>query len=128
MAQEGYSKVAGIMSEHPEFAIFRRFSKLNLQNILHLQAELTDMEQDLEKLANEDKADPRREQYAHDWRMMRYVNSEEGDQEQMQMMLKIREKIKEYSKLTIFEALLGFVQQYIYKSSGRVFLSAIKSV
>lgn len=36
MAEEGHAKVAIMMSQYNEFAIFRKFSKLNYQNLLYL--------------------------------------------------------------------------------------------
>lgn len=52
---------------HNDFAIFRKFSKLNYQNLLYLQAELTHLEANLKKVADRDGGDPNRELYSKDW-------------------------------------------------------------
>ncbi|KAK4692568.1 hypothetical protein P7C71_g4665, partial [Lecanoromycetidae sp. Uapishka_2] len=44
---EGYAKLSSCMSADYEFAIFRKFGALNLQNLLYYQAELMDLEEDL---------------------------------------------------------------------------------
>lgn len=102
MAPEGYAKIAMTMSHHGELAIFRRFSKLNLQNLLYLQAELTNLEKDLGELVERDKLDASRGFYAKDWWSLAESSDEEEGQEQWDKVLQIREKLKEYSKVTIF--------------------------
>lgn len=101
---EGYAKIASLMGAHPEIAILRRFGALNAQNLLYLQAELVALEKDLSAYAAEDCAskDTDRVFYSRDW----YTLSNSRDDEstgneaagrQWQTMLKIREKLKEYS-------------------------------
>ena len=51
---EGYHKLARLMARDPPLAIFRRFSKLNILNVLYLQAELAELEEDWEKTALRD--------------------------------------------------------------------------
>jgi hypothetical protein len=98
MANEGYAKIATLMSQHGELAIFRKFSQLNLQSLLYLQAELTHLEADLERVAVRDHADPDRAIYAkHWWSLAQSEEDEEKDQ--WDKVLQIREKLKEYSTL-----------------------------
>lgn len=42
------------MQDHPEDAMMRRFAALNIQNILYLQAEVTDLQRDYDKLEADD--------------------------------------------------------------------------
>jgi hypothetical protein len=101
---EGYSKLALLMGEYPELAIFRRFATLNTQNILYLQAELHDLEKLHRELAleNETSGHDHRITYAANW--FRLANSATStaapgeDRRQWDMFLKIRVKLKEYSK------------------------------
>ena len=102
MAPEGYAKIALAMSHHGELAIFRRFGKLNLQNLLYLQAELTHLERDLGELVERDSLDPNRGFYTKDWWSLAESSDEEEGQEQWDKVLQIREKLKEYSKATTF--------------------------
>lgn len=56
----GYAKVARLMVKHPEVATFQRFEYLNTLNILYLQAELVELEKELERSMMEDLVDPLR--------------------------------------------------------------------
>ena len=49
----GYPRLAALMGSYQETAIFRRFGKLNMLNLLSLQAELTDLEVQLENIVQE---------------------------------------------------------------------------
>ncbi|CZR51277.1 uncharacterized protein PAC_01152 [Phialocephala subalpina] len=99
MASEGYAKIATLMSHHSELAIFRRFNKLNLQNLLYLQAELTHLEDELNCLAERDKDDPNRRFHSKDWWSLAVSSNEEDESsgEQWEKVLDIREKLKEYN-------------------------------
>jgi hypothetical protein len=101
---EGYAKLATIMGAHPEVAVFKRFGTLNTQNILYLQAELTDLELRLKKYAKQDadSGHPGRILYSRDWQTL----SESSDvptnnNKQWNTILSIREKLKEFSKCKI---------------------------
>ena len=96
--QEGYEKVAALMSCHTEFAIFRRFGKLSFLNLLYLQAELANLEVELKELAERDKADPRRKMYSKYWWRLAQSEEESDDREQWHKVLQVREKLKEYSQ------------------------------
>ena len=96
MANEGYAKISRLMSQHGELAIFRRFSQLNLQSLLYLQAELTHLEADLRRVAVRDHADPNRAIYAQHWWYLAQ-SEEDEEKDQWDKVLQIREKLKEYS-------------------------------
>lgn len=96
-AERGHAKVATLMSHHHEAAIFRKFSKLNYQNLLYLQAELIHLESNLKGLADRDGEDPNRQQYCKDWWFLAQNEDEHDDREQWEKFLQIREKLKEYS-------------------------------
>lgn len=104
----GYAPLASLMSTHPEVAIFRKFSTLNAQNLLYLQAELVYLESKLQQYATEDRvaglaaestggegADKLK--YETDWYMLANSDDEDEDSLQWQMVLEIRAKLKEYS-------------------------------
>ena len=67
-------------------------------NLLSLQAELTDLEIELQNIRDADEVaeDPARNLYAIDFHEMR-MRGDERDDQQWQMLLRIREKLQEYS-------------------------------
>jgi uncharacterized protein DUF6594 len=102
-AHDGYPSLAWLMHSYPGYAIFRRFEELNLLYLLRLQAELQDMEHELQKIREEDTQsnDPIRMCYVKDFRAMR-DNEEIGDSEQYEQLINIGKKLQEYSTFTFF--------------------------
>lgn len=103
---KGYPSLAKLMAGTPELAIVRSFKKLNILNLLRLQAELHELEMQLERLRNDDlSAGGDRENYYRDFYLMReaigWANSPEN--EQYRLLLEISTKLGEYSttQLTI---------------------------
>jgi len=106
MKPRGYRNLALAMGTSPQFAIFKRFGALNAQNLLYLQAELTVLEERLQKYIKEDQeagGDGGRDIYDRDWETLKNScdpNSAVGsDYKQWRTFLEIREKLKEYSKV-----------------------------
>ena len=97
---EGYPKLAGQMGDFPETAILRRFSTLNSQNLLYLQAEIIHLESELREheMSNSRAQDGKKHLYARDWYWLK-KSVEEGDGAQWRAVLRTREKLKEYSML-----------------------------
>lgn len=95
----GYPAFAAMMGRTPELAILRRFSSLNIQDLLYRQAELTQLETDLRELevSASQSVDGHRNLYARDWAWLERSRYD-GDDEQWQLMLNIRSKLKEYSQ------------------------------
>ena len=105
---EGYAKIASRISLHPELGIFRRFSALNAQNLLYLQAEIHELEANLREYAAEDAAQPTtcpRSRYSRNWHKL--ANSLDHDRRQWQTMLLLREKLKEYNEALTQQALIA---------------------
>lgn len=97
----GYTTLASMMGTHPEIAVFRRFGSLNAQNILYLQAELTSLELKLKRAVEANRASGHRDRiiYDREWQTLsNSVQAADGNPEQWLTFLKIREKLKEYSK------------------------------
>ncbi|KAL6718891.1 hypothetical protein ACLMJK_003126 [Lecanora helva] len=96
--ETGYAKLASHMNRYSETAIFRRFRELNIINLLRLQAELQDMEHQLQDIRNEDaqSGDAVRSSYATDFRLMRDWK-ETGDSLQYDLLVAIGEKLQQYS-------------------------------
>ena len=99
---KGYPKLARSMGLRPESAIFRSFGALNAKNLLYMQAELTYLEENLREMEVADHASDEGEKarYASDWFWLE-VSAEERDgvdASQLSLILKIREKLREYSE------------------------------
>ena len=86
------------MGHHPETAIFRRFDHLNMLNLLSLQAELTDLELQLQHIRQEDEMseDPLRQLQSTDFWELRQ-SRKAGDDLQWKALINMREKLQEYS-------------------------------
>ena len=102
----GYSELASIMGKYSEMGILRRFGTLNAQNLLYLQAELTELEIGLKKAAQDDidhgnHGDVRRRLFAQNWTLLSRPIGD-GDETQWAKILQIRTKLREYSECKSF--------------------------
>jgi hypothetical protein len=95
---DGYAKIGKLMGRKVEYAIFRRFRDLNVQNVLYLQAELTHLERELDDIRTRDSLHPDRLYYNKDWWSLSQSENTE-DLEQWDKVLEIREKLSQYSGL-----------------------------
>ena len=95
---DGYAKIARLMANHHEMAIFRGFEALAFQNLLYLQAELVYLQDEHQEVAKADKKSghPTKSVYEKDWRQLR--QSRADGSEQWQKVLEIRAKLREYCK------------------------------
>jgi hypothetical protein len=93
----GYPKLAGRMEHLPEEAIFRRFGALNARNLLYFQAQLVALEGELVRREREDSGQLERCRFANDWFWLSQSQLQ-GSSEQLDLVLKIRATLKEYSK------------------------------
>jgi hypothetical protein len=100
---EGYSKVAHLQSAYLEFAIFRRFRILNMENLLLLQAEIIHLESELQDIISEDFQHSERQYHPYDWWSLSQGLGEE-DTWQWEKRLEIREKLEKYSMFIIIYA------------------------
>jgi len=96
----GYPKLAAQMDLQPEISMFRRFGFLNSQNLLYYQAELTILEKQLRDRQGIDRLYTKgnKRQYGVNWYWLDQ-SADDGDTIQLDLVLKIRHTLKEYSKL-----------------------------
>jgi hypothetical protein len=80
-------------------AIFRRFGALNLQNIIYLQAELAELEQELQRMVAEDNHNPDSDwkMFSRDWRIDESAISKEPENPRYKLILRIRKVLNDYS-------------------------------
>jgi hypothetical protein len=96
---EGYPQLANLVSHYPGMAIFRRFTRLNAQNLLFMQAEIAQLELDLDMTALEDSRsnDPNRQSFQ---KYVHLLNTATGsDSLQWRKWMELRGRLKEYSML-----------------------------
>jgi hypothetical protein len=98
----GYPTVAGLISKDDDFAIFRKFRYLNARNLLYLQAELIDLENELETLDRGLDTEQHREKLK-DWKAFA------ADDARLELAVRIRKTLQEYSKKRAF-----ILRTYLY--------------
>ena len=94
-SSRGYHKLAAIMSDDKDIAIFRRFDDLNLLNLLSLQAEILELRQSLRRTCSLDDNHGQEnvKKYSSNFKLSRNNNSE-----QYKSIEIIRQKLKDYSR------------------------------
>ncbi|KAM5341168.1 hypothetical protein ACJ41O_015277 [Fusarium nematophilum] len=107
---EGYRKLAAFIARSGDHTIFRKFSMLNVMNILRLQAEVQDLEDQFGEAWKDDvqSGDPIRARYSSSFREMR-KEVEDGDSTQYDLLVHISDKLKEYN--TALQA-LAFLEKF----------------
>ncbi|KAJ4213265.1 hypothetical protein NW759_011107 [Fusarium solani] len=99
LGESGYPKLAKLMGDSPETAIFRRFRQLNMLHLLRLQAELHSMEDELKEVIQEDQQsdDPDRKDYSRNFFLLKHCAEQGKDFEQYELLQQIGEKLSEYN-------------------------------
>ena len=98
---EGYAQIAWRIANHDDLGIFRRFTALNAQDLLYMQAELRVLELKLrqQETSNSRSGNERQTWYSRDWQTLSRAEEVEGTRDtQWQTFLEIREKLEKYSK------------------------------
>jgi len=93
---DGYARTANLMAKYDEFAIFRRFKRLNRQNLLYLQAQIIYQEEEIDRLVSRDAAHPDRGRYASDWWALSHGKGQ-GGKEQWNKVKALRGTLEKYS-------------------------------
>ena len=110
----GYHKLASLMSADDETAIFRRFSRLNMLVLMSLQAELMDLEDEFEQTCIEDEQVPDsngRKKFSVDFKALKAAKA--PDDLQWKALIKIKNKLREYSKHSPSNALVA-LGRFVY--------------
>lgn len=95
----GYPRLASLMSLRPGTMILRRFHALNARNLLYMQAELCALEKQLLTVEKGDAANKTGQAhlYSRDFEWLQN-SSEKQDHSQIDLILTIRARLKDYSK------------------------------
>ncbi|KAL8950148.1 MAG: hypothetical protein Q9222_003802 [Ikaeria aurantiellina] len=94
-----YNNLAVLMGEHQELATFRRFQRLNMKNLLYMQAEILHLEQELQNIEHEDsesKDTTRADLQASVFNLKE--TAETSDHAQWEKVLEIRKKLQDYNQ------------------------------
>ena len=96
LSSKGYHKLAKLMSDDKDIAIFRRFDDLNLLSLLSLQAEILELRQSLRRtcLLDDTHGQENEKKYSSNFKLSRNNQSE-----QYKRIEVIRQKLKDYSRL-----------------------------
>lgn len=104
---KGYPKLASLMSNEKEVAVFRRFDDLNILSLLALQAEIIDLDKDLRRefriadmTSNGSQHQPQQQSDAIH-RSENFKLSRESNSAQYQKIKDLRSRLKEYSWLLL---------------------------
>lgn len=107
-----YSQLSRLMSDHPELLILRKYTDLNVKNLLYYQAELAHLELELQEVESEDRdsGSPPRNGFATSWKTLSTKSGcaslvatdarsrEPREDLQWQIFCRIRSVLKDYSK------------------------------
>lgn len=107
----GWPQVAVLMAKTPDFASFSRFRDLNIKSLLYYQAELSRLRKKLHEAELEDarRGDTEASKYA--LRADKLMRSEAPNNEQWEIVKKIRIALKEYSESNLNTTLQGFTDK-----------------
>jgi len=96
----GYDKLAAFMS-NTEHTIVRKYRHLAIRDLLYLQAELCHLDLEYNLIAQEDaEEEDERKIYDKEWWYLQKSKERGFDGKQWEHQLKIREKLREYCKLS----------------------------
>ena len=94
--QKGYPSVAAHFASSSELATFRKFSNLNMRNLLYMQTELIMLEAELKELDQQDASDKTTAAVLQSWEAVLRGTSER-DTIRKEVALTMRKKLQEYS-------------------------------
>jgi len=125
---EGYPKLANLMGDDRtdgHYLIFQKFESISAQNLLYLQAEIINLKESFDKIAeiNSKSGDPEKQKFTQDWEVL----SSSTDSIQWKKWLEIRCKLKEYCKRmhpTVTNSILTIIDKTIAHHRMRTGLPA----
>lgn len=89
----GFPKLASFIDIDDTHAVFRRFGRLSARVLLQMEIDLTDLENELDKLDAADAADP-----VMQLRLLGRERFDGWDEKQRELMAKIEKKLLSYCK------------------------------
>jgi hypothetical protein len=113
----GYPRTAVFTNSDGDSSFFRRFGDLYARTLLYKQAELTELEEKLAKIDQDDNQEP-----GSRWKVGYSIHVKDGRKNEIRrdLMIEIKEKLKDYgkeSRWTIFEKALKLTRYRRFASS-----------
>ena len=95
-----YNRLAALMGEHQELAVFRRFQTLNAKSLLYMQAEILHLGSELKSIELEDQRSKDIHRASLHTSVFNLKESSDSDHHlQWSKATELRDKIKRYSRL-----------------------------
>ncbi|KAM7204001.1 hypothetical protein V8F33_001972 [Rhypophila sp. PSN 637] len=106
---DGFPSLAAFIASDPDrtAGIFKRFDRLAARNLLNIQAELAELQAQLDIFDNDDKISMESLQSLRNW--SDYKKRQAEDPARMELMIKIKEAMKEYREALIFDSTLAAI-------------------
>jgi hypothetical protein len=95
---EGYDRHAAFIASDKGLSIFRRFARLNVKNLLYLQAEIVILADELKGIIQEDKDSSNPERKDFPFSVWCLKDSLDQQPTQWEKFIEIRRLLNEYSK------------------------------
>lgn len=92
----GYDELSTLIGSYPELAMFRRFRALSAKVLLCMQAELLDLEDDLNIISEIDFKDWERREILTSWVKANAATSENGADLRRRKVTEAQEKLERY--------------------------------
>jgi hypothetical protein len=92
----GYDKLSTLIGRYPSLAIYRRFGALSAKVLLHMQAELVHLENELSIISQRNSTDPEKARFDVSWEALDQASSEGAADFQRNLVLQIQEKLAVY--------------------------------
>ena len=95
--KRGYQQLADFIAWDRNLAIFPRFCSANMLCLLHMQAEISELEERLEDLGyiNNKFSEEKRRRLCYDWSVLKELGS---DSPEKKLLCELRIKLAQYSK------------------------------
>ena len=120
----GYRRLADFMAWESSLAIFPRFRSATMLCLLQMQAEITEIEEDLEKFAHEDgkSSDDKKKEWLRDWSSL---DTTSKDIRQCKL-LRLRSLLAEYSRSLVVQSIETITTEILWAVSD-IFVSFLRS-
>ena len=95
----GYDKLSSLIGRYPSLAIYRRFSTLSAKVLLHMQAELVHLENELRIITERNSTNAEKARFDVSWAALNEASSEGAADLQRNMIHEIETKLASYRML-----------------------------
>jgi hypothetical protein len=94
-----YDNLSMLLGTYPDLILLRKFGPLSAQVLLHLQAELLDLADDLNVLKDVEKSDPAQSKHARSWAKANETIEHGGRSVRKELIEEAERKLSRYCEL-----------------------------